>query len=86
MVLLNDPLDSAYLRPPQSTTPLYSHWVQPEFCYSVVTRNVYVLGFVTIARIEVEAIRSFSEYDRHYDSNLGSLVKVSQAKAELDEV
>ena len=64
-VLFHCTLNPTYLRPPQSTTHFQSHRFQPELCYLVVARDVYVFGLVTIARIEEETVGALSQNSRH---------------------
>ena len=57
LVFLNDPLNRIHLRLAKAA-PLYSYWVWPEFCYSIIALNVCVRGFSTIVRIKENTIRS----------------------------
>lgn len=62
---VNDPLNPPEFRWSESAARLEADGVEPVLRNIVVSFDVNVYRFTTIARIEEEAVRTFSQYCRH---------------------
>ena len=65
LVFLYNPLNAPQLGPPEAAAPLQPDWVQPEFCYVLISLNMNVFLLVSIASIEEEPVRALAEDGRH---------------------